>query len=166
MPVYTELLSDDQIISIVPDNYHNLLIIGCGACTNESIAFKCGYPIFKLEEEEEIYPYATVMELKRIQNLLEKNGYNVSIKYYNDIDGFFCMKNINNDNYTLEWKNVPDAILCMCCPGGISALKKTVGSIPLLGITKLMGTLSYVYEDREGTRVIIKEKSKAVVFGE
>ena len=47
MPVYTELLSDDEIISIVPKNYHNLLIIGCGACTNESIAYKYGYPIFK-----------------------------------------------------------------------------------------------------------------------
>ena len=106
------------------------------------------------------------MELKRIQRLFEKAGYNVSIKYFNDIDGFFCMKDINKDNYHLDWKEVPDAILCMCCPSGVSALRRAFTSIPSLGITKLRGTLSYVYEDAEGVRMIIKDKSKAIVFGE
>jgi hypothetical protein len=76
------------------------------------------------------------------------------------------MKDVNKDNYVLDWREVPDAILCICCPSGLSALRKKYTSIPLLEISKLRGTLSYVYEDMEGMRRIVEDKSKAIVFGE
>ena len=144
MPVYTEILSDDEIIGIVTDAYKRLLILGCGACTNESIAYRKCYPIFLKKDDEDIYPYATVMELKRVKHLLESKGHEVSIKYFNDIDGFFCMTNVNDDDYCLELDDSVDAILCLCCPCGIAALKRIISTIPLFGISKLKGTLAYV----------------------
>lgn len=166
MPVYTEILSDDEIMRVVSEKYKRVLIIGCGACTNESLAYKCGYPIFKIKDDEKVYPYATFTELKRIQILLEERGYDVSIKYYEDIDGFFCMKDINRDDYVLEWTQMPDVILCLCCPCGIAGLRKVIDGIPLVGISRLKGVLSYSYRDIEGAREIVFEKSKAFILGD
>lgn len=43
MPVYSEVLDDNTIINLVRD-YKNILLLGCGACMNESLAFKNDTP--------------------------------------------------------------------------------------------------------------------------
>ena len=70
----------------------------------------------------------------------------------------------------IELDDSVDAILCLCCPCGIAALKRIISTIPLFGISKLKGTLAYVYKDvhknEQDARVIIPDKSRAIIIGE
>lgn len=46
MAVYSEIISNDKILSLMPPSAHSILIVACGGCVNESLAFKNGCQIF------------------------------------------------------------------------------------------------------------------------
>lgn len=166
MPVYTEILSNEEIVNLIPEDCKRVFIIGCGACTNESIAFKKKVPIFNILAGETKYPFGTSMELKRIKKDLEDKGYIVNTQYFNDIDGFLCMDDINRELYHLDIEVEPDLIMCLCCPSGLTALKKKISRIPVVCISKVKGTIAYVYEETDNSRVIVKNKSQVILFGD
>lgn len=56
MPVYSEVLDDNTIINLVRD-YKNILLLGCGACMNESLALKNDTPIY-INENNSSIPYS------------------------------------------------------------------------------------------------------------
>lgn len=158
MPIYTEVMSDEQILEMLPAQCCNIFIVGCGACTNESLAYKNDVPIFK-DCTDVLYPYATRMELRRITKMLQKKGFSVEYKYFDDIGRFLCMNNSEQNNYSLEWKKSPDVICCMCCNSGYSAIKKAISSIPIRIISQIKGVISYSFKDIDNSRIIVKEQS-------
>lgn len=166
MPVYTEILSNEDILNLIPADCKRVFIIGCGACTNESIAFKNNVPIYNVPIGETMYPFATCMELKRIKRVLEDKNYIVKTQYFNDIDGFLCMDDINRELYHLDIEVEPDLIMCLCCPSGLTALKKKIPKIPVVCISKVKGTIAYVYKETDNSRVIVKNKSQVILFGD
>lgn len=152
---------DSKILDLIPIQCHNIFLIGCGACTNESLAYRNSIPIYK-DCVGVPYPYATSIELRRIEKMLQKNGFSVECKYFNDIGGFLCMNHVGHNDYSLEWKKLPDIILCMCCTSGCEAIKKVIPSIPVIAVSETKGVISYLYEDIDNTRIIIKEQSTVI----
>ena len=161
MPIYTEIMSDSQILHLIPTQCHNIFLIGCGACTNESLAYRNDLPIYK-ECIGAPYPYATSIELSRIKKLLQKNGFFVECKYFDDISGFLCMNHLGQNDYSLEWNELPDIILCMCCSSGYAAIKKAIPTILVETVSQIKGVISYSYKDIGNTRIIVKEQSVVV----
>lgn len=74
MPIYTEIMSDSQILHLIPAQCHKIFLIGCGACTNESLAYKNDIPIYK-DCIGVPYPYATSKELKRIKKCFKRMAF-------------------------------------------------------------------------------------------
>ena len=134
-------------------------IIGCGGCMNESLAYDGDLCIFK---DGNSLPAATVHELNKLKEYLHKNNYSVETKYYDDINGFWCMRSIDCQDYDLSWNIQPDIILVLSCPSGQHALSEELSGYTVIGITETLGGLSYCYRDVAGDRFIIKEKSRVL----
>ena len=107
-------------------------------------------------------PAATVHELNKLKEYLHKNNYSVETKYYDDINGFWCMRSIDCQDYDLSWNIQPDIILVLSCPSGQHALSEELSGYTVIGITETLGGLSYCYRDVAGDRFIIKEKSRVL----
>jgi len=159
MPIYSEILNDESILQILRDGYHQILIVGCGACMNESLAYKHNLPLYI---DNSNMPYATIHELHRIKELLTKNGYQVEIKYYNNIDGFFCMTDIAADEYPLDWEQHPDIILMLSCNSGCEGLRDRLPDTKIVKITKLVGGVPYGHRVVAGKRIIVAEESTII----
>lgn len=159
MPLYSEVISDESILQILKDKYQTVLLIGCGACMNESLAYRYDLPITKNSTS---VPFATVNELIRLADLLNKNGYYAKIKFYNDLNGFFCMENISVDNYPVENLDSFDIILILSCSAGYMALCDKNPYNKIVKITKPLGSIFYAYEDKDDQRQIVKSESQII----
>lgn len=165
MPVYSDVLSNEDIIRVLQGKYKVIAIIGCGACTNESLAYKNFLPIFDTNKNGCIYPYATASELLRLESFLKNKGYQVEIKYFNDIDSFVCMREINAENsYPIFWRSKPDIILALCCGAGRDVISEMFPHTQVIKITQQVGVLFYSYADEKGKRMICRDQSVVVPF--
>jgi len=159
MPIYSETIDDDSILRILGKKYERVLIIGCGACMNESLAVRYSMPIYK---ESPNTPYATVHELQRIRELLATQGYQVETKYYNNINGFYCMTNIETDQFPLDWIMQPEIILVLSCTSGCEGLRDRLPTQKIVRITRLIGGLPYCFSDENEIRAIVKEDTEVL----
>jgi hypothetical protein len=154
LPIYSETISNENIIRTLGDKYHDVLIIGCGACMNEGLSYRYDVPIYNGSPS---VPSATVAELGRIAEMLIANGYQVETKYYEDINGFYCMTDVSSDAYPLDWTGTPDIILMLSCASGCEGLRSRLPKARIVKITELIGGVSYGYIDKDDQRVICKE---------
>lgn len=167
MPIYSEVFSDTEILGLLNRQYKKVAIVGCGACTNESLAYKNSLPIFVNKHGNIIYPYATVSELLRIKSVLCREKYQVEIQYYNDVEGFVCMKKTSAiDTYAISWDNQPDIILTLCCGAGYETIREMFPKIPVVKITNQIGFLFYSYIDNKTARLICRERSAVITRSE
>lgn len=165
MPLYSEVLSNESIIAELQGKYEKIAIIGCGACTNESLAYKNSLPVFDMDESGNKYPCATVVELERLRAFLVCTNYQVETKCFNDINGFVCMrKNKDADTYSIVWHDNPNVILALCCTAGSGVIKELFPDIPVVCITRPIATLFYSYSDHNGKRLICKDNSMIFPF--
>lgn len=177
MAVYSKIIDDAAIINLVSGKYPNVLLIGCGGCINESLAFTNHHSIFCAAEgktlKEEAIPIATRIELRRIRNLLEANGHSVRVfesyelNRYESIDGFLCIRKSGKAFDLLGFFSdfSIDVILTVCCGAGTFGIFDYYGkSIPVLQITRAFGMLSYSFIDEEAARLIDYKNSKIIEF--
>jgi len=161
MPVYSETISDERILRILGNKYRRVLLVGCGACMNESLAYKNDLPIYKGSPD---FPYATAAEVSRIEKLLKTNGYEVEKKTYDDIDGFYCMTDISSAKYPVDWTITPDIILILSCGAGLLAIRDKLPEMQVMKIAKQRGYLSYGFNDTNDQRTISKSDSAVIPF--
>lgn len=177
MAVYSRLMDDTTIINLVSGKYTNILLIGCGGCINESLAYTNHQPIFRAPHgkslEEEAIPIATRAELSRIRDLLETNGHSVRVfeshelKKYETIDGFLCIRNSVKQFDLMGFFSdfSIDVILTICCGAGTFGVVEDYGNdIPVLQITKPFGMLSYSFIDEEDVRYIDYKNTKIIEY--
>lgn len=165
MPVYSEVLDDYILIQKISKKYRNILILGCGACMNESLAYTHNSPIFIKDNYGNQIPYSTLNELNRLTRMLNMNGYNARFELMTEKSNSLCMINYRDKIYEISTTKKLDAILVLSCPAGIFGIKKNIDSIPIIKATKQLGFLAYGYNDDEyGTRTMIKEKSTVIKY--
>lgn len=118
MPVYSEVLENNEILNIVINRYKKILLIGCGACMNESLAFFHNLPLSKKSDDNILEPYPILMELKSIAEMLQKNGMEVAYKYIPEGSNSLCMIDSAKEAFGLSLNFKPDVILLLSCPAG------------------------------------------------
>jgi hypothetical protein len=162
MPVYSIVIDDEKILKLVKEKYKKVLLLGCGECMNESLAFYHDTPIKSQDENGNNYPNSIMQELKRLQQLLLQNGYNVQYKLIQRDGKSPCMRD-NQYDFILP-QPLPDVILIMACPGGQFGVREIIKDIPIIGISKTVGSLGYVYRYESGKKIMDKDKSKVVKY--
>lgn len=161
MPVYSEVLSDCEIVDLIGKKYNSILIVGCGACMNESLSFKHNIPIFVKDELKNKIPYAVTQEVIRISKMLNSKGYDTRVEVFPEGSNSRCMINNTAPKYILCLEPKPDAILALSCPSGVFGMESMIKDIPIIKITKQKGFLAYNYIEKEdGSTIMILEKSK------
>ena len=156
MPVYSETIENDKIVNKLKNKYHNILIIGCGSCMNESLSYKYDTPIF--EDTTTEFPYSTNKELERLTNILLDNGFNVECKIILPHSKLLCMRDNQNGENDFFLKK-PDVILALSCPAGLFGIRTSIKNIPIIRITEQHGFLSYLYKEQNKQRWINKDLS-------
>lgn len=163
MAVYSEVLPNDVILRkiLALKDVDRILIIGCGGCMNESLAYKNNLPVYLFENGGEKEPFSTLNELEKIKEYLETNDYSVDLCIIKEGTPILC---IYSDDYEFEFytdNNIPSIILALCCPAGIVGLRAKLDSnIPIVCITFQKGILAYSFIDSNGKRDIILKNSR------
>jgi len=164
MAIYSKTLSDEKIIALVPKGAKSILIVGCGGCVNESLAYDYDVPISTFDTEGNNTPYASSVEAKRIADILEAENFTVDIKLLTGDLPVLCIHH-ENETAIIGQSNRPDAILVLSCKSGVLGMQ-FVTDIPSFTITTQVGYLSYTYSDRGGERLILRDKSVCQLFDE
>jgi hypothetical protein len=160
MAVFSEIKADSIILGKLGDRYKKILLVGCGGCTNESLAYTNHLPIFDEFEGQRISA-ATKYETDRIKELLENNGYKVEITLIPLSQNALCIRHDGekfqmNPNSKFE----PDVILAMRCLAGAFGIHSDIeGKIQVMPIMEQKGQLAYYYEEKDKKTIIVYEKS-------
>jgi hypothetical protein len=155
MGVYSKLDSDDKIIQKIKD-YKSIVIFGCEGCANDSIAFQKGYPLAEIIRDEntgqeKYMPFALKKETSRLKELLKSKNINTEIEIMFALCDMSPGRASYIDNLLKNFSNL-EAVITMCCPGGIISLKKVVpNSIKIIPVMKTQGMFhTYRVTDESG----------------
>jgi hypothetical protein len=162
MGVYSVMLSDDHLIKSL-QNFNQIVILGCGGCANDSLAYDNDIPLLAnfdpLKEQYRPEPDAILTEAKRLKTLLENYNKTVLISI-----GMHLCSTCTGDKLE-EWINIcrnTEAVLTLSCVAGTIGvkipLKKTVKVIPGM---KTLGVLycHNIFDPVKGMINIDKKKS-------
>lgn len=155
MGVYSKLDTDERIIQKIKD-YKSIVIFGCEGCANDSIAFQKGYPLAEIIRDEntgqeKYIPFALKKETSRLKKLLESKNINTEIEIMFALCDMSPERESYIDDLLKNFTNL-EAIITMCCPGGIISLKKVVPkSIKIIPAMKTQGMFhTYRVPDESG----------------
>ncbi len=150
MTIYSKMLNEQEITDSLPNESKRILIVACGSCMNESLAFENELPISIYTEEGENVSIASVYTAQKLAAKLENLGYETKII----VDGI-CI--IRDNNKTLLLESIksfkPDTILSISCKAGLFGIKKLT-DIKAIIVTKHVGYLSIVYKENGYMRYI------------
>jgi hypothetical protein len=164
MPVYSEVLSDQEILKTVRNCYQNVLVIGCGSCMNESLSYLHDLPIFTKDNNGNNVPFSVLSEKKRIVDMLNNEGFHANYQALLPHSNTLCQIDNDKEIYQLSVNSDTEIVLAVCCPAGIIGLKTGV-EIPIIRITKQKGFLAYRHtDDSDGVRRMIQEHSKVLGY--
>lgn len=165
MPTYSEVIRDKEILKLLEGKHSSVLLLGCSSCMNESIAYKNDLPVFAKDDAGDIVAYSMLSELKRLTCFLNKSGFNARYQFLPEGSNSGCMLNYGETLYEISLIPRPDILLVLGCPSYVHGIEAVSNEIPVLSITKQLGYLAYGYEvDEDGTRRIIKERSKVIRY--
>lgn len=168
MAVYSIVLPDSTILKRV-NGFKSVLIVGCGACLNDSLAFSTERPLAKVVTDRntgktDILPMLINEELQRIKTLLENNGIRARTESTIPICeiSFITEPFISNlSKHSAE----AEAIVSASCSVGTLALKKQLGKIfKIISATKTSGIFQVSkYLDESGGFVYL-DKSQSTIL--
>lgn len=162
MPIYSEVFSDNEILKIVSGKYEKILLLGCGACMNESLSYLHDIP---LTVKNDTVPFAVTEELIRLNRMLCGLGFDSRYECLPEGSNSRCMINPTKPLYLPSLNPRPDVILSMSCPSGVFGLKYVLQDIPIIRITHQKGFLFYVYRtESDKSRTLLKEKSRVMTY--
>lgn len=134
MPIYLEILEDEQLLAM-STGFESIVIVACGACPNESLAYARGIPLagatITEEGQSKSVPCAITQEAGRLAELFRSRGFAVRIRVL--AEEFLCLLSDTKCDYLREKIPSSEAILALCCSAGVQGLKAiTRTSMPLL----------------------------------
>lgn len=167
MGVYTKLIPDSQIKNCCI-GYDAVVILGCGACTNESLAYQKKDGLIseiRIDSKGQTFefPLAVNNEMERISSMLENIGHTVRAMHVNVYGGIaVCNPKVDSINLIKDEIPLGDVILAICCPAGQLGIKRIIeNSIDVLPAVDVVGTLYCHFIKKNGKSII--DKNKCVV---
>lgn len=150
MTIYSRMLNEQEITDSLSYDSKRILIVACGSCMNESLAFENELPIIIYTDEGKSVSIASFYTAQKLAAKLENLGYETKII----VDGV-CI--IRDNNKTLLLDSIksfkPDTILSISCKAGLLGIKKLTNIKSLL-VTKHAGYLSIIYKENGYMRYI------------
>ncbi len=142
MPIYSRTINDSELLNTIPEGSESVLIVACGGCMNESLAYDCHTPITQKLEDGNLVAYSARAEAERVANILISNGYTTKILMpsYNML--VLCISDEKSflELFKLDYK--PDCVLVLSCDAGVMAVRRYIDS-RVLNITRQCGFLSF-----------------------
>lgn len=154
MPIYSRVISNAKIQEIVHHKFKKVLLLACGGCMNESLAYDYHLPIAIHDQGQDIYP-AIQYECNRIISMFRYLGIVSDFRVLPSGSNSRCMINLNAPLYSpsvdLFEKKQYDAVLVLSCPAGFIGISQQYIGIPIFIITDQKGMLRYTYDDNSRT---------------
>jgi hypothetical protein len=168
MAVYSIVLPDSTILKRV-NGLKSVLIVGCGACLNDSLGFSTDRPLARVVIDKntgatDILPLLIDDELQRIKTLFENNG--ISTRTESTIPlceiSFMTEPFISNlSKHSTE----AEAIISVSCSVGTLALKKQLGKVfKIISVTKTLGIFQVSKFLDESREFVYLDKSKSTII--
>ena len=154
MPLYSKTIPDAEIKQRIVGKYHNILIISCAGCMNESLAFDNSLPIFSLVNGEIASFPAIEAECRRIAALLAHEGIHVEYQVIPTGTNSRCIINLDEPLYVLDNNQSFEAVLVLSCPSGFQDLYKRF-AVPVYIISEQIGMINYTFTEINQCREII-----------
>ena len=168
MDVYSIILPDSTILKRVA-GLKSVLIVGCKACMNDSLAFGTDHPLGRVvvdkDRVETAYlPILIDEELKRLKKLFENNGMSAEIEIMDVMCEISFRTELIISKLVKRCAEV-NAILSVSCIVGTLALKEQLAkACKIASATKTLGIFQptkfldesnkFVYLDRNRSKII------------
>ena len=161
MAIYSQTLTNQEILALIPQHTKHILIVACGGCVNESLAYDKDIAVLKFDESGNALPNASFVDAQRISAFLDQNEFQTEIKLLVGDMPVLCINPYECANI-MNAAIKPDIILTLSCQSGAIGLQ-VFTDIPVIPITNQIGYLAYTYEDSNNERRIVKARSKCSV---
>ena len=168
MAVYSIVLPDSTILKRV-NGFKSVVIVGCGACLNDSLGFNTDLPLARVVTDEktgtpELLPLLIDDEIQRIKTLLENNGINTCTDSMIPLCeiSFITEPFITN----LSKRSVEaEAIISLSCSVGALALKKQLGkTFKIIPATKTLGIFQVSKFLDESGEFLYLDKNRSTIM--
>lgn len=168
MAVYSIILPDSTILKRV-SGFKSVLIIGCNACLNDSLAFHTDQPLAKIISDgntsvPDFQPMLIDNELIRIRKLLENSGLSTRIESMVPV----CEISFLTEPFISKLVKLSteiEAILSVSCIAGTLALKKQLGKVfKILSATKTLGIFQPSKFLDESRKFIYLDKTQSTII--
>ena len=168
MAVYSIVLPDSTILKRV-NGFKSVLIVGCGACLNDSLGFNTERPLARVVPNEntdvpDLLPLLIDDEIQRIKILLENNG----ISTCTDSMIPLCEISFMTEPFITNLSKLSseaEAIISLSCSVGTLALKKQLGNVfKIIPVTKTLGIFQVSKFLDESGEYIYLDKQKSTIL--
>jgi hypothetical protein len=168
MAVYSVVLPDSTILKRV-SGLKSALIVGCGACLNDSLAFSTDRPLAQViidrnTGKTDILPMLIDKELQRIKTLLENNGIRTGTESTIPICEISFVTEPFISNLSKR-SGEAEAIISVSCSVGTLALKKQLGKIfKIISATKTSGIFQVTKSLDESGKFVYLDKNQSTIL--
>jgi len=177
MVVHTFLIPDSKILEEVA-GFKSVVILGCTACANFSIAYEKDMPAYMISVDKTtghatLLPTAMMEETNRLKNILESKGINVRVELWPPLCILTHDREMPSGMGGDKWADPEladrcadaEAVIALCCIGGVLGVKKRLGKavkiIPgmrTIGLSQFYFTLDetkeFVHVDKDRSTII------------
>jgi hypothetical protein len=168
MAVYSIVLPDSTILKRVA-GLKSVIIVGCGACLNDSLSFSTERPLARVISDRvtspaDFMPLLVDEELKRIKKLLENNGLSAEVECMAPL----CEISFMTEPFISELAKrsaEAEAIISLSCSVGTLALIKQLGKVfRIKAATKTLGVFQPSKFLDESKEFVFLDKSKSTII--
>lgn len=162
LPIYSRTISDSELLNTIPEGSERILIVACGGCMNESLAYDHHTPITQKLEDGNLVAYSVRAEAERVANILNCNGFTTKIVMPSHNMLVLCISGEENyiELFKLDYK--PDCVLVLSCDAGVMAVRRYTDS-RVFNISRQCGFLSFSLISNENYETMDYSQSTAEV---
>ena len=168
MGVYVVIRPDEDILKKV-SKFKSIVILGCTACANISIAYDRDLPVSRVLADKETgrarrLPVAIVEEANRLKAFLKSKGTEAKIETLASICRFSDETALDDLSLAKSCSDA-EAVLVLACPAGVLGAKRRLGeTAKVLPGMKIMGLCeNYTFTDSEKGLVYLDKNKSALI---
>jgi hypothetical protein len=178
--MFSKSLDETTLLKKVQD-CKSLLVVGCSACGNFSIAYEKDRPVYQKKidpttNEVQYLPIAVVEESKRLKTFFETQGFKVDfniyrppclVAYETSIPENFGGGEYASPDFTERHRKY-DVVISLACAGGTLGLRKRLRDIVKIipgMVTIGMGQFTFRFDEAQEYIYVVKKATTIIPLG-
>ena len=177
MVVHMVLIPDSKIFEEVA-GFKSVVILGCTACANASIAYEKNVPMSMASVDKNTgrttwLPIAMMEEANRLKSLLDSSGIHVKVEMWPPLCTATHNRELPSGMGGDKWADPEladccadaEAVITLCCAGGALGVKKRLGkAVKIIPGMRTIG-LSHIYFTLDETKEFVRvDKDRSTVI--